>query len=144
LRHTSQVRDSFLVLHINKSKTDQCRQSNAILISKGSTSACPYNMFLKYSQLVDSGDVSEMFLFRPIYRSGSTCKLIRNNKKLRYTAAKTTLLKRINLFSPHRNIGLHSFRAGGATVAANADVSERCLKKHGRWKSDSIVRIVIY
>jgi hypothetical protein len=101
-------------------------------------------MFLKYSQLVDSGDVSEMFLFRPIYRSGSTCKLIRNNKKLRYTAAKTTLLKRINLFSPHRNIGLHSFRGGGATVAANADVSERCLKKHGRWKSDSIVRIVIY
>jgi hypothetical protein len=35
------------------------------------------------------------------------------------------------LVSPHCNIGLHSFRAGGATVAANADVSERCLKKHG-------------
>ena len=26
---------------------------------------------------------------------------------------------------------------GGAKVAANADVSERCLKKHGRWKSES-------
>ena len=133
---TYQVRDSFLVLHSDKNKTDQYRQSNKILISKGSTSACPYNMFLNYLQLVDSGGVSEFFLFRPIYRSGSTCKLIRKNKKRGYTAARTTLLKRINLVSPHCDIGLHSFRSGGATVAAHADVSERCLKKHGRWKSD--------
>ena len=28
-------------------------------------------------------------------------------------------------------------RAGGATVAANAGVSDRLLKRHGRWKSDS-------
>ena len=41
------------------------------------------------------------------------------------------------MVSPHCNIGLHSFRAGGATVAANAEVNESCLKKHGRWKSDS-------
>ena len=53
---------------------------------------------------------------------------------VKYIASGT--LKRINLVSPHCDIGLHSFRAGGATVAANADVSERCLKKHGRWKSD--------
>jgi hypothetical protein len=26
---------------------------------------------------------------------------------------------------------------GGATVAANANVNERCLNKHGRWKSES-------
>ena len=39
--------------------------------------------------------------------------------------------------SPGCNIGLHSFRSDGATVAANANVNERCLKKHGRWKSDS-------
>lgn len=88
-----QVRDSFLVSHINKSKTDQYRQSNEILISKGSTSACPYNMSLKYLQLVDSGGVSENCLFRPIYRSISTCKLICKNKKLSYTAARTTLLE---------------------------------------------------
>lgn len=132
-----QVRDGYLVLHIVKSKTDQYRQSNEILISKGSTSACPYNMYLKYLKLVGVNGNTENFLFRPIYRSGNTCKLIFKNKKLSYTAARTTLLKRIHLVSPHCNIGLHSFRTGGATVAANADVSERCLKKHGRWKSDS-------
>lgn len=35
------------------------------------------------------------------------------------------------------NIGLHSLRAGGATVAANSSVDESCLKRHGRWKSES-------
>ena len=37
----------------------------------------------------------------------------------------------------HVNIGIHSLRAGGATVAANSNVDERCLKRHGRWKSDT-------
>ncbi|XP_077981811.1 uncharacterized protein LOC144436826 [Glandiceps talaboti] len=33
--------------------------------------------------------------------------------------------------------GTHSFRAGGATVAANSNVNERCLARHGGWKSTS-------
>ena len=129
--------DSFLILHINKSKTDQYRQSNEILISKGSTCACPYNMFVKYSFLAGFTNNSRDFLFRQIYRSGNTCKLINKNKKLSYTAAREALLKRIKLVCQDANIGLHSFRSGGVTVAANADISDRCLKKHGRWKSDS-------
>ncbi|CAG2201765.1 unnamed protein product [Mytilus edulis] len=35
------------------------------------------------------------------------------------------------------NIGLYSFRADVATVAAKADVNERCWKRHGRWKTDT-------
>ena len=32
--------------------------------------------------------------------------------------------------------GLHSLRAGGASAAANAQISDRLFKRHGRWKSD--------
>ena len=32
--------------------------------------------------------------------------------------------------------GLHSLRAGGASAAANAGVSDRLFKRHGRWRSD--------
>ena len=36
-----------------------------------------------------------------------------------------------------KQFGLHSFRAGGATVAANdPTLPERLLKRHGRWSSD--------
>ena len=31
----------------------------------------------------------------------------------------------------------HSLRAGGATAAANAGVSDRIIQRHGRWKSSS-------
>ena len=31
--------------------------------------------------------------------------------------------------------GLHSLRAGSASAAANAGVSDRLFKLHGRWKS---------
>ncbi|XP_062611724.1 uncharacterized protein LOC134273549 [Saccostrea cucullata] len=79
------VHDEYLVLCIKKSKTDQYRQVSEVLVAKGSTSACPVNMYKKYLEL----------------------------------------------------LGIHSLRAGGATVAANSNVDERCLKKHGRWRSDS-------
>ena len=37
------------------------------------------------------------------------------------------------------NLGLHSMRSGGATAVANTSehVSDRCWKRHGRWKSDT-------
>ncbi|KAJ8307386.1 hypothetical protein KUTeg_015470, partial [Tegillarca granosa] len=40
-----EVKDSYLILNIRKGKTDQYRQGNQILISKGMTSACPYAMY---------------------------------------------------------------------------------------------------
>jgi integrase len=131
------VHDNHLVLHLKKSKKDQYRQSSDVLIAKGSTVACPYSMFLRYVSLADFSSDSKTFLFRQIYRSDSICKLINKDNKLSYTAAREALIKRVKLVSPGCNIGLHSFRSDGATVAANANVNERCLKKHGRWKSDS-------
>lgn len=131
------IYDNYLLLKIHKSKTDQYRQGDEIFISKGLTLACPYNMFVKYVNLAGFDKDSNKFLFRPVYRSKHICKLINKDKQLSYTAAKEALLNRVKLVAPECNIGLHSFRSGGATAAANSDVNERCLKRHGRWKSES-------
>ena len=32
---------------------------------------------------------------------------------------------------------LHSLRSGGASVAADAGVADRLLKRHGRWRSEA-------
>ena len=46
---------------------------------------------------------------------------------------------KLRLVVPHLNLGTHSLTAGRATMAANAeegeDINERCLLRHGRWKS---------
>ena len=127
----------YLVLSIRKSKTDQYRQGNEVLISRGSTSACPVNMYTRYLSLL--GDVTDktFFIFRPIFRSKDNCKLVYKNKKLSYTAARCNILTLLkSIVGDEVNLGLHSLRSGGATVAANASVDERCLKRHGRWKTD--------
>jgi hypothetical protein len=33
--------------------------------------------------------------------------------------------------------GVHSLRAGGATLAANSGVLDRMFKRHGRWRSET-------
>jgi hypothetical protein len=88
------VHDNHLVLHLEKSKTDQYRQSSDVLIAKGSTVACPYSMFLRYVSLAGFSSDSKTFLFRQVYRLGSICKLINKDKKLSYTAAREALIKK--------------------------------------------------
>ncbi|XP_063395983.1 integrase/recombinase xerD homolog isoform X2 [Mytilus trossulus] len=132
-----EVKSDYLILYIEKSKTDQYRNGNEVLISKGDTIACPYEMFLKYVNLSGVILESNFFLFRPIFRSKSICKLIYKNKKLSYTTARESIISRLKLVSKDLKLGLHSMRSGGATAAANSDVNDRVWKRHGRWKSDS-------
>jgi integrase len=131
------VQSDHLVVTIRKSKTDQYRHGNRLVISKGITSACPHAMFVRYSQLAQLDPSSDDFLFKQVFRSGYTCKLIYKHKPLSYTGTRQAILKRLNLVSRGLDIGLHSLRSGGATAAASKGVNDRCLKRHGRWKSDA-------
>lgn len=42
----------------------------------------------------------------------------------------------VELGYPKKLFGLHSLRAGGASAATNASISDRHYKRHGRWKTD--------
>ena len=64
------VKDCYLIIKIRKSKTDQHRDGDEVLISKGVSSACPYTMFRRYVDLS-----SDMFLLRPLYRFNEKCSL---------------------------------------------------------------------
>jgi integrase len=130
-------KDDHLQIKISKSKTDQYRMGNEIVISKGQSFACPYNLLKKYFLLADTNSMSEHFLLKPIFRSKHRCSLIYKNKPLSYTRARVCIISRLKEVIFSSNIGLFSLRAGGATVAANSNVNERCWKRHGRWKSDS-------
>lgn len=134
---TFKDKSDYLILYIEKSKTDQYRNGNEVLISKGDTVACPYEMFLRYVNLSGVNLESDFFLFRPIFRSKSICKLICKSKKLSYTTARESIISRLKLVSKDLKLGLHSMRSCGATAAANSDVNDRVWKRRGRWKSDS-------
>lgn len=93
-------------------------------------------MLQRYISLGDIDVSSDMFLFKPAFKSKSGLNLIHKNKQLSYTRARECVTSLFKTIAPNLNIGLHSLRAGGASVAANNNVNDRCLKRHGRWKSD--------
>lgn len=128
--------EDHISIFIANSKTDQYRQGNEILVSKGSSTACPVNMYKRYLSLSGFNSDSDHFIFKPIFKSKGVAKLIYKNKKLSYTAARENVVKRLKSVAPNLNLGLHSLRSGGASAAAKSHVNERCLKRHGRWKSD--------
>lgn len=77
---------------------------------------------------------SEQFLFRGITNNKVGAKL-RPSGGLSYSTLHDLFKKKLaELGYPSEEIGLHSLRAGGASVAANAGVP---FKKHGRWKSEN-------
>lgn len=69
----------------------------------------------------------------PFYRFKGVAKLIHKNNKMK-TPARKNILKRLTAIAPSMNLGLHSLRSGGATMEAQSNVNERCLKRHGRWR----------
>jgi site-specific recombinase XerD len=143
--------DEYLKIHIGKSKTDQYRQGDCVYISVINSYCCPVKWLKLYLKEAGNKVSEEGYIFRPIYRSKTKCMLINKDKKLSYTQARKCLLAKLKCIpgAENFNFGLHSFRAGGATAAANSNVNERCLMRHGRWRqatskdryvNDSIVK----
>lgn len=122
---------------IRKSKTDQYRFGNEVVVAKGSSVACPYLMLKRYLDLTGQSVQDTGFLFRPCFRSRGISQLIYKDKQLSYTRARECLVARLREVAGNINLGLHSLRSGGATAAANAGINDRCWKRHGRWKSEN-------
>ncbi|XP_060595759.1 uncharacterized protein LOC132749863 [Ruditapes philippinarum] len=127
-----------LIVKVTQSKTDIYRDGSEIVISKGTSSACPIDMLKRYVSKANLSLSSDDFLFKPAFRSKNRPSLINKNKKLSYTRTRECIKSKLRLIAPNSNLGTHSLRASGASTVANASgVSERCLKRHGRWKTDS-------
>ena len=132
------IHENYVSIKIRKSKTDQYRKGDEVVIAKLDSMTCPVSALLKYIRLCNIVLTSDHYLFKPMFRTKRKCGVISKNKRLSYTRTKETVKNRLKNVTHNRNIGLHSLRAGGATAAANSSVvSERCWKRHGRWKSDS-------
>lgn len=131
-------KENHVVLKIRHSKTDVYRSGDEVLIAKGDTIACPYNILERYTNAACIDLKSDQYLFKPVRRTKGQCTLQSKNKQLCYTRARECIVGKLKLVAPTLSLGTHSLRASGASMAANADgVSDRCLKRHGRWKSDS-------
>lgn len=108
-----------------------------MLITRSGLATCPVSMMERYVRLAELDLQSTKSVFRGIVKSKNGEKL-RSSGGISYTRMREVILQRFQqLGYDTSNLGLHSFRAGGATAAANSDVPDRLFKRHGRWRSES-------
>ena len=111
-----------ILIQIVRSKTDQLRQGDSVVVARTGTSTCPVAMLEQYFARTGMSVNDERFLFRPLQHTKNESFSMRSLKNLGFPAA---------------SFGLHSLRAGGGTAAANAKVPDRLFKRHGKWRSEN-------
>ena len=126
-----------MVLKIRSSKTDQYRQGDEVVVARTWTPTCPVAKLEQYCNLAGINRSSTERLFRAIIKTKNGEKL-RKSGSLSYSRIREILMGKIcSLGYDSSAFGTHSFRAGGATLAANEGVPDRLFKRHGRWKSET-------
>lgn len=128
--------DGFMVIKIHKSKNDQLRRGDEVVISELSSCACPVKLLRRYLTNFQISPESRELIFRPISRGKGACRLVAPDKPISYTTIREAFRRDLkSIGADPSRFGLHSLRSGGATMAANNGVNDRVFQRHGRWKS---------
>ena len=132
-----EIDGSMAKLKIRRSKTDQLRKGDEVLIARTGSHTCPVAMLEKYMAKAGLSASSNLCLFRAISRTARG-EVLRASGSISYARLRELFKAKLQElgYNP-ANYGLHSLRAGGATAAANAGVPDRLFKRHGRWKSEN-------
>ena len=129
-------REDSMEVYIAQSKTDQLREGHSVPIASTGNETCPVKMLQNYVILGGIDTSSKECLFRAIAMTKEGGKL-RKKGSLSYSRMRQLVLEKLtSLGYEAKNFGLHSFRVGGATTAANKGLPERLFKRHGRWRSE--------
>lgn len=125
-------------IFLETSKGDQYRDGQSVLIARGNTCACPVAATEKYFASAGIDRNSSSYIFRKMRRNKGVCKLL-DGKPVTYPTMSKSVIQRLKSVNANvkLDLGLHSLRAGGATQAIAAGIGDRCLKRHGRWATDS-------
>lgn len=136
--------NTYLKIYIPKSKTDVHSEGTTIHIAATGSITCPLKIVKNY--LLKTGiDCPNSYIFRKTTTNGRKQTLSKTNRPISYSIARKDLAAFLsNVVDDAHNYGLHSFRSGGATAAANNEVCDRLFKRHGRWKSDSAKDLYVH
>lgn len=138
VKFCSKESSCFVELHIVQSKTDIYRDGCKVLLAKSDDCCCPFSILLRYVNSSGIELCSEDAFFRKLQfvKCGKNYKLRRGG--ISYTRMREIVLEAFESIGYDKaKFGVHSLRSGGATAVANAGVSDRLFKRHGRWRSET-------
>jgi hypothetical protein len=128
-------REGYIEVSIRRSKTDQLREGNKVLIAQSVSKACSVTLMKKYLEVTKEVLGSDFYIFRALSNKNGLRAV---NKPMSYTSVREVVAEQfLKLGLDPKKFGLHSLRAGGATEAANRQVADRMFRRHGRWACDA-------
>ena len=102
----------YVKITLASSRTDAYTDSSSVLLAKTGNVSFPYTILSRY------------FVFRnAIYSKSTLSYSLGSQPKARELLPNSS----VELGIPKTSYGLHSLRSGGASAAANAGISDRCL-----------------
>ena len=133
------IMSEHMEIFLPRAKNDQHRDGETVYIARTGSKYCPVwhvEDFLKKAGLEPIEDQTA-YLIPTLHKTKKGHKASKS-RGISYTRAYEIFhenLKKLNINGAE--YGLHSFRSGGASAAADNGVSDRLISKHGRWSSDS-------
>jgi len=126
--------DTFVRIYVFKSKTDVYRDGAHVFLRKSDSVSCPFHMLNRYVRSANLDLSSSLPFFRSLHFHKVTSSYSLRSTGTSYTRTMEIVLPAFAElgYPPKHLFGLHSLRAGGASAAANAGVSDRLFKNHGR------------
>ena len=119
-----------MTIKVEKSKTDQLRQGDEVIIAQTGGSACPVSILRDYLSRLNIDPHSDELIFRQLVKTKSSYKLVNKDKSISYTTFRDHFSKSLRNVVPDPSVyGTHSFRSGGAIKAANSVAGERVVSK---------------
>jgi hypothetical protein len=119
--------EKYLTVLLKKSKTDKCDAGVKVHVGCSTHEVCAYCIMTRFADVHPNDFQSDLPLF--VDNAGT---VLRNS----YFQSTTKLLLTASGFDASLYSG-HSFRAGGATSAADAGFSDWEIKMLGRWASNA-------
>ena len=120
-----------MTVKIQRSKTDQLRYGDEILIARTANSTCPVSMLERYMRMAGIEQHSNAYIFRAIIKS-KYGENLRASGRITYSTLRELFKRKlVELGHSPDKFGQHSLRAGGAIAAANAGVQDRLLRDMG-------------
>ena len=146
LRHVCtqhiEINNSHAEITIPKSKCDQLRQGNTVIVARLGGKFCPITLLEKYLQVACAKckpyKHCTHYVFKKLEVKNKTTHASEKDIPMTYSSIRDVVKKKATqLGLDAKRFGTHSMRAGGATAAANSAVPDRILQKHGRWATAS-------
>ena len=119
-------KEGFMVIKVLKSKNDQLRRGNEVVISELSSPTCPVELLKRYLAIFKIFPGSNDLIFKPISRGKGCCKLVSPDKPISYSTIRGAFRRDLqSLEVVPSKFDLHSLRSGEAIMAANNGVNDR-------------------